>query len=163
MKTNKETALKELEEIKAIREEVTNRIETLESDIQRMNEDETTKRWKPIINESYFYLYRGEVRDFLWANDYADKWYYRQRNCFKTIPEAETHIRRLEIEEWLNDHTKEFEVDKDNAFLRWNNVTEKTEYCYWVVYYTNKWCMTEANCKKAIELFGNDLKLVLTL
>ena len=144
------------------------RIEELQNELDKLKKDlETTnKKWKPEYKDDYWFVEDiGFVHNNKWRNDDFDDFRYSQRNCFKTEEEAQTHLKRLEIEAWLNDHTKEFDVNKysTNYFLYYNhNFDEVIVDCFAYSQY-NKWCMTEENCKKAIDKFGNDLKLVLTL
>lgn len=49
-----------------------------------------TDRWKPALNEDYYYINRlGEIHSLVWYNDFDDRAFYAMGNCFATEKEAE--------------------------------------------------------------------------
>lgn len=98
-----EELLKELEEAKA-------KIAEIEKKIEKEQEKEKGRRWKPQEGDIYWFISNsGLVGSSQWDNHYIDRERYLIGNCFKTKEDAEFAAEKLKVIAEL----KEFAESKD--------------------------------------------------
>lgn len=125
------------------KEELQNKIEDLEKQLAEVKEQVNSiefegikkgRRWKPEINENYYYLISdGFVSFGPWKNDMTDMFKFDIGNCFKTEQEAEEFKENLLTKQALKDLALELnngvEIDWDDENQRkyFFNYTNKSD------------------------------------
>ena len=89
--------------------------------------EELKKRWKPEIDEKYFYIsYEGTVCVAPWSNDDLDNWRYFIGIVFQTPQEAKEYRKKIEIQAQFKDF-----VEERSEKLDWGNENQDKYYLYY--------------------------------
>lgn len=100
---------------------IPNVISLLEKQIEELKmakvEEPQSKRWKPKVEELYFYVgIGGNIIECVWVDEHFDGWQYLTGNCFKTKEEAEEYKKQIEYTARYKNYIEEYGEPLD-----WNN------------------------------------------
>lgn len=86
------------------------------------------KRWKPKMNEKYWYVTDAGIIDwaYWYDDDEIDNWRWLNGNVFKNEEEAEEHNKKLEIQAQFRNF-----VQERNDELDWENVEQDKYHLYY--------------------------------
>lgn len=119
-KTELEKQIKELEEKQAELQKQINGLKQVKI--------EEPKRWKPEIEDLYYYVCDGgTIIQDVWEDCITDDWRYLTGNVFKTAQEAEEYQNKIEIQSKF----KNF-VEERNEKLDWNDSGKLKHYLLYV-------------------------------
>ena len=114
-------------------------------------------------NDLYWYIKGNDFLDVYFDKEFYDCEKILIGNAFRTEEEAEAYhpkyLRKLEILEWLH-RNRDFE---ENCYINWNKVDNDPYINMYEFSVLNQYSLSQENANKAIELFGNDLKLIFDL
>ena len=121
----------ELEKQIAEMQEQFNKIQKQLEELKQVKVEETSrKRWKPELNEVYYFVGdSGFVSSCSWDNDERDNWRYLNGNVFETEQEAEEHKKKLEIQARFRNF-----VEEKNEKIDWNDDRQKKFFLYYTYY-----------------------------
>lgn len=129
-------------------------------ELKKVDIEEDDKRWKPSLNERYYYVSgSGQIPHETWIDTPLDKNRYAIGNCFKTYEDAEFVLESLKV----NAELRKF-AERDGA--KWGDDTE-----HYYIYYdfgehivdtcwtresacAELYFATEQDAEKAIEAVG---------
>lgn len=95
--------------------------EEQEKEIKKFLNIKDSKKWKPEINEEYWYVDSfGDIAAEIFAEDSEDEYKILTNNCFKTEKEAEFRLEQFETYNEL----KNF-ADENNDEIDWNDLKQK--------------------------------------
>lgn len=156
----KEELLFKKERIKKQIENEQKAIEEIDKELKRLD----SKKWKPKIDEKYFYVdYKADFFSTQNNNFNIDKRMLSIGNYFKTEEGAEFEVERLKVLEELKEFSYEFSDEewKNKAITKYllsydffnNNIL----IIYWcMVKYNTLYFKTDEDAEKAIEKIGED-------
>lgn len=146
----KEEILKEIEEIKDAIFVSNRRMDVLEAEWKKQEEE--SKPWKPEIGESYYYVDSVHMTTdfFYWDGDEYDYVRYNAGNCFSTKERAEQVAEKikmlLKLEQYHDMFCPDYVPD-------WSSRVERKHYVYYDTL-EKQWEHGHANhCKDAAQVY----------
>ena len=167
--SNLETLKKQAADLEAKLEESTEQLKNMKAEIDRL---ENGWEMKPHFekDEDYYYLTDdGEVGSDIWGDWAEDECRFGFGNTFKTLKEAELEEKRRKLlarfRAFRDECNNGWEPDWSNLDKKWdiNYDAEDENFKVFWSFVTNSFSTfgyfkNEEDCKKAIDLFGDEIK-----
>ena len=129
---NNQKIQQQIENLKQIITGANEKITELEQQLQEQEQEQINTRWKPNINEQYFYIDEGGNVDFhYWHDDEVDNFLSSIGNFYETEEEAEKIGLRKVFKQQLFTKLKEFADTHNETEIDWNN---SNQFKYYIDY-----------------------------
>lgn len=143
--------------------ETENKIAELKNELDNLKKEQNKQdgRWKPNINDDYYYINDKAAAQFnINMGTHGDKELFSIGNYFKTEEEAEFELERLKIIEELKEFAFEpnwKDVNQDKYIIEYNHFVKEIDYgMSYCLQSDNIYFETKEDVENAIKKVGED-------